>query len=83
MREVISRVPPSDSAMLMGGFITASLVLMTAGIGFGTGVLLGFSTPVIGSLLAISFASLAVMVLTYHRLFHAHRIVIEYDEDLW
>lgn len=83
MREVISRVPPSDSSILMGGFITASLVLMGAAIGFGVGIFLDFSTQVIGSLLAISFASLAVMVLTYHRLFHDHRIVIEYDEDLW
>ncbi|MFW5918780.1 MAG: hypothetical protein ACOCSF_01110 [Halanaeroarchaeum sp.] len=69
--------------MLMGGFITASLALMTTGIGFGAGVVLGFSTQVIGSLLAVAFASLAVMALTYHRLFHEHRIVIEYDEDLW
>lgn len=83
MREVISRVPPSDSSMLVGAFITTSLVLMAAAVGFGAGIFIGVSTPVLGSLLAVSFASLAVMAVLYHRLFHEHRIVLEYDEDLW
>jgi len=83
MREVLSRAPPSDSSVLMGAFITISLVLMGAGLGFGAGILLGASTAVIGSLLAVSFASLGAMALLYHRLFHDHRIVLEYDEDLW
>lgn len=83
MREVISRQPPADSSTLMGAFITVSLVLIAASIGFAAGVFLDVSTPVLGTTLAVAFASLAGMVLLYHRLFQDHRIVIEYDEDLW
>lgn len=83
MREVISSVPPTDSSYVMGGFISLSLVLAMAGLGFGGGVLLGTSTTILGVLLAIAFASIAGMAVLYHRLFHEHRIVIEYNEDLW
>ena len=83
MREVISRTPPTDSSTVLGAFITLSLVLIGASAGFATGIFLEVSTPVLGTTLAIAFASLAGMVLLYHRLFHDHRIVIEYDEDLW
>ncbi|MGM0397619.1 MAG: hypothetical protein ACQEQY_01365 [Halobacteriota archaeon] len=83
MREVISRVPSSDSTMLEGAFIAVSLLLTAAAIGFGAGIFLDASTQVLGTLLAVSFASIAVMAVLYHRLFHDHRIVIEYDEDLW
>lgn len=83
MREVLSRVPPSDSTLLEGAFITVSLVLAGAAIGFGAGIFLEFGTAILGTLLAVSFASIALMALLYHRLFHEHRILIEYDEDLW
>ncbi|MFB6069974.1 MAG: hypothetical protein ABEJ76_03045 [Halanaeroarchaeum sp.] len=83
MREVISRTPTSDSSLLMGGFITLSLVLLSAAIGFAVGVFVDLSTTVLGVLLAVSFASIAGMTVTYHRMFHDHRIVLEYDEDLW
>ena len=83
MHEVISRVGPSDSPRLFGGFIVLSLVLAVASIGFAVGIFLEFATTVLGVLLALAFASLGGMVLTYHRLFHPHRIVLEYDDDLW
>ncbi|MFB6093397.1 MAG: hypothetical protein ABEJ77_00450 [Halanaeroarchaeum sp.] len=83
MREVISRAEPSDSPWTMTAFIAASLVLAGAGVGFATGIFAGFSTPILGLALVLAFASIATMALTYHRLFHEHRIVLEYDEDLW
>lgn len=83
MHEVLSRVEPSDSPRLFGAFIVLSLVLAAASIGFAIGIFLEVTTMVLGVLLALAFASLGGMVLTYHRLFHAHRIVMEYDEDLW
>ena len=83
MREVISSVPPSDSPALLTGFITLSLVLASASITFGVGVFLDFSTTILGVLLATSFAAISGMTLLYHRMSHEHRIVIEYDEDLW
>ncbi|MFB6081747.1 MAG: hypothetical protein ABEJ67_02890 [Halanaeroarchaeum sp.] len=83
MRDVISRAPATDDSRLMGAFIVLSLVLTSAAIGFGVGVFIDLSTAVLGVLLALSFISIAGMTLTYHRLFHDHRIFIEYDEDLW
>lgn len=83
MREIISRVPPSDSSTVTGAFIALSLVLVGASTGFAAGIFLEVSTPVLGTTLAIAFASLAGMTLLYHRLFHEHRIIVEYDEDLW
>ncbi|MFW6003723.1 MAG: hypothetical protein ACOCPT_04820 [Halanaeroarchaeum sp.] len=83
MREVISRAAASDSTPLEGAFIAVSLLLTGAAIGFGAGIFLEVSTPVLGTLLALSFAAVAVMAVLYHRLFYDHRIVIEYDEDLW
>lgn len=83
MREVISRAAASDSTTLEGAFIAVSLLLTGAAIGFGAGIFLEVSTPVLGTLLALSFAAVAVMAVLYHRLFYDHRIVIEYDEDLW
>ena len=68
---------------MMGLFIVLSLVLMSASIGFGVGVFIDLSTTILGVLLAVSFASIAGMAMLYHRLFHEHRIVLEYDEDLW
>ncbi|MFB6124450.1 MAG: hypothetical protein ABEJ59_00640 [Halanaeroarchaeum sp.] len=83
MREVISRAPPSDSTRLMGAFILLSLTLLSAAVGFGVGVFVDFPTSVLGVLLAAAFAAIAGMAMTYHRMFHEHRIVLEYDEDLW
>ena len=83
MHDVISRVEPSDSPLLMAVFISLSLVLAVSAIGFGAGVFLGLSTTLLGVALALAFASLGGMVLCYHRLFHPHRIVVEYDEELW
>lgn len=83
MHEIISRVEPSDSSLLMAGFILLSLVLFVSAIGFAAGVFLGVSTTVLGVTLALTFASLGGMVLSYHRLFQPHRIVLEYDEELW
>lgn len=83
MHEVISRVEPADSPGLLGAFIVFSLLLTVSALGFAAGVFLGASTTVLGVALALSFASLGGMVLTYHRLFQAHRVVLEYDEELW
>lgn len=83
MHEVISRVEPSDSQALMAGFILLSLLLMVSAIGFAAGIFLDVTTSVLGVLLALSFGSIGGMILTYHRLFQEHRIVLESDEDLW
>lgn len=83
MHEVISRVEPSDSPVLLGGFILLSLLLTVSSIGFAVGIFLELSTMVLGVLLALSFASLAGMILSVHRMFQPHRIVLEYDEELW
>ncbi len=83
MHEVISRVEPSDSSALMAGFILLSLLLTVSSIGFAIGIFLELTTTVLGVLLALAFGSLGGMVLAYHRLFQEHRIVLEYDEDLW
>ncbi|MEF8771195.1 hypothetical protein [Halodesulfurarchaeum sp.] len=83
MHEVISRVEPSDSSILLGGFIVLSLLLTVSSIGFAIGIFLEMETMVLGVLLALSFASLGGMVLAVHRLFYPHRIVLEHDEELW
>ena len=83
MREVISSVPPTNSPTLQGAFILTSLVLTGAALGFAAGVLLGLSTAVLGTLLATAFLSIALMAILYHRLFHEHRMMLEYDEELW
>lgn len=83
MHEVISRVGPSDSPVLLGAFILLSLVLTVSSLGFAIGIFLELTTMVLGVLLALSFASLGGMVLSAHRMFHDHRIVLEYDEELW
>ena len=83
MREVISRVPPSDSELVVGAFIALSLTLMIGAITFAAGIFANFSTPALGVALAVMFASIGGMALTYHRMFHDHRIILEYDEDLW
>ena len=83
MHEVLSRVEPTDSPLLQGVFILLSLLLTVSAVGFAAGIFLEASTTVLGVALAISFGSLAGMVLTYHRLFHPHRIVLESDEELW
>jgi hypothetical protein len=83
MHEVISRVEPSDSPLLLGVFILLSLLLTVSSIGFAIGIFLEVATMVLGVLLALSFASLGGMVLAVHRLFQPHRIVLEHDEELW
>lgn len=83
MHEIISRVEPANSPRLLGGFILLSIGLTVASIGFAAGIFLEFTTTALGVLLAIAFASIGGMILTAHRLFQEHRIVLEYDEDLW
>ncbi|MDZ7850826.1 MAG: hypothetical protein U5K70_08570 [Halodesulfurarchaeum sp.] len=83
MHEIISRVEPADSPRLLAVFILLSIVLSVASIGFAAGIFLEFTTTVLGVLLALAFASMGGMVLSYHRLFQEHRIVLESDEDLW
>lgn len=83
MHEIISRVGPADSPGLLAGFILLSITLTVGSIGFAAGIFLEFTTTILGILLAVSFASIGGMILTYHRLFQEHRIVLEYDEDLW
>lgn len=83
MHEIISRVEPADSPGLFAGFILLSIGLTAASIGFAAGIFLNFTTTVLGVLLAVAFASIGGMILTAHRLFQEHRIVLETDEDLW
>ena len=83
MHEVISEVEPSSSSKIYGAFIVLSLILAAASIGFAVGVFLPLATMYLGVLLAVAFASMGGMILAYHRLFHPHRIVLEYDDDLW
>lgn len=89
MNEIISEATASTSGKHVFVFVAASLGLFVVGLAFAYGVLVGFvSDPAtnqtyLGVVLGSGFALLAVIVYLYFRMTAPHRIVLEYDEDLW
>lgn len=89
MHEIVSEAEASTSGKHVFVFIAASLSLFVLALAFAYGVLFGFvSEPAtnqtyLGVVLGLGFAMLAVIVYLYFRMTAPHRIVLEYDEDLW
>ncbi|MFB6268031.1 MAG: hypothetical protein ABEI31_10255 [Halodesulfurarchaeum sp.] len=83
MNEEVSTAAPSTSGRLVAAFITFSVALFVVGVAFAGGVVMGLSQTVLGVVLAIGFALLAGMLLLYYRMTAPHRILVEYDEELW
>lgn len=83
MHEIISEVAPSTSGKHVFAFIALSIGLMGAGLVFAVGVFTGMAQTYLGIVLAAGFLMLAGMLLLYDRMSTPHRIVLEYDEDLW
>ena len=83
MIEVISETKPSTSGLGVAAFVALSLGLTVVGLGFAYGVIAGVSQTLLGVVLSAGFAILAAMLVLYSRLSTPHRIVLEYDEDLW
>lgn len=83
MHEIISEAAPSTSGKHVFAFIALSIGLLLDGVVFAVGVFTGMDQTYLGIILAAGFLMLAGMVLLYDRMTTAHRIVLEYDEDLW
>lgn len=89
MHEIISEAESSTSGRHVFVFIAASLGLVLAAVVFVYGVFAGFvSDPAtnqmyLGVVLSGAFALLAVILYLYFRMLAPHRIVLEYDEELW
>jgi hypothetical protein len=89
MNDIISQAEASTSGRHVFVFVAASLGLLAVGLAFAYGVFAGFvSDPAtnqtyLGVILAVGFALLGVMLYLYFRMAVPHRIVLEYDEDLW
>ena len=89
MHEIVSEAKASTSGKHVFVFIAASLGLFVLALAFAYGVLFGFvSEPAtnqtyLGVILGLGFGTLAVIVYLYFRMTVPHRIVLEYDEDLW
>jgi hypothetical protein len=83
MHEIISEAPPSTSGKHVFAFIALSIGVILVGVVFAFGVFTGMNQTYLGVVLAAGFAILAGMLVLYDRMSTAHRIVLEYDEDLW
>ncbi|MFB6153315.1 MAG: hypothetical protein ABEJ27_03590 [Halodesulfurarchaeum sp.] len=83
MHEEVSAAGPSTSGRQVAAFITFSIGLFLVGLAFAGGVVIGLSQTLLGVLLAIGFALLGGMTLLYYRMTASHRILLEYDEELW
>lgn len=83
MHEVLSEAGADDSGATAYGFIAVSVALVVVGIAFAYGVFAGVSQPVLGVILSVGFALLAVGMLLYFRIVSPHRIIMEADEELW
>lgn len=83
MREIVSEAPPSASRRLFALAVVLSLSLIWVGFAIVLEVFGAANPLVLGLNVGIGFAVMALLALTYYRLFHPHRIVIERGEDLW
>ncbi|MFB6113349.1 MAG: hypothetical protein ABEJ58_04510 [Halodesulfurarchaeum sp.] len=83
MHEVVSEAEATHSSTVAIAFIALSLALFLVGVAFAAGVFLGASQTVLGLVLTAGFAMVPVVLVLYHRLTRPHRVLLEYDEDLW